>query len=276
MGEYFRLRLPNGELFTFLQGFVETTPGAAAERVPVYPALFRTPQGAFLLDAGVGQRQFAVQGIPVSCQAVLPLTVLLAEVGVSPEEVRGVFLSHLHCDHVEGLLEGGRLPFRRATILVHEKEVQFLRRGSAPYPYALPPLLALQEQAREIRTWRGRTSAPLPGFRLEWTGGHTPGHVLAVLEAGSRGRVWFTGDLVVRSFCLQAGRNLKVHHDVQQVESVKERLRKAYEEGEILHLYHEPRAPFVVAPAGREVIERVPADFTLQLAWRARDGRRKE
>jgi len=72
--------------------------------------LIRHPRGLLLVDAAVGNSAAGVDAAPWwfrwsfgSARAAKPLSSLLAEVGVKPEDVTRVLLTHAHWDHAGGL-----------------------------------------------------------------------------------------------------------------------------------------------------------------------------
>ena len=127
----------------------------------------------------------------------------LAAVGLGHEDIDMVVLSHLHFDHVGGLLsayEEGREPellFPRATFVVGERAWE---RARAPHPRDrasfLPSLQGqLEASGRLLVVGEGDPSPLGPHDRIHWSHGHTPGLLLTEL-AMPDGPVVFAGDLV--------------------------------------------------------------------------------
>ncbi len=124
----------------------------------------------------------------------------LAELGLSPEAIDLVVLTHLHFDHVGGWSRrapGGRLipVFSRARHVVQRGEVASARqanernRGS----YLIENIEPL-EAAGLLDPVDGDVELA-PGVRVVVTPGHTPHHQSVVLEGGGRTAVFF-GDVV--------------------------------------------------------------------------------
>jgi len=127
----------------------------------------------------------------------------LENVGVSPDDVSAVVLSHLHFDHVGGLLtayEEGRAPelvFRNARFVVGaqawERAVKPHARDRASF---IPELIALLEQSGRLELVHGATSETLgEAYTLHRSDGHTPGLMLAEVPS-SDGAVVFAADLI--------------------------------------------------------------------------------
>ncbi|GAA4229653.1 glyoxylase-like metal-dependent hydrolase (beta-lactamase superfamily II) [Sagittula marina] len=95
------------------------------------------------------------------------LGALLAEIGVSAEDVERVIFTHLHRDHVGGAMVEGRLAFPRARVVVHKDEAAFWTGKEGPADDLLkavtPELVAHGADLGQ-------------GMTLEHLPGHTPGH----------------------------------------------------------------------------------------------------
>ena len=125
----------------------------------------------------------------------------LAVIGLAPDDIDVVVLSHLHFDHAGGLLApwaegvGPSLVFRRATVVVSAAAWQRARhphpRDRASFIDGLPDLL---DASGRVEVVDGDRSATLgDGYRFHFSDGHTPGLMLTELDAprragGVRGR----------------------------------------------------------------------------------------
>ena len=127
----------------------------------------------------------------------------LAELGIAPDEIDVIVLSHLHFDHAGGVLaayEPGaplRLVFPRATYVVGEEAWQ-----RAVTPHArdrasfIPGLTELLEQTGRVERVSGDRSSVLgDGYRFHRSYGHTPGLLLSEI-AMPGGPVVFAADLI--------------------------------------------------------------------------------
>lgn len=126
----------------------------------------------------------------------------LARVGVGPEDVDVVVLSHLHFDHAGGILAAYepesplRLVFPKARYVV---SFAALRRACEPHPRdrasfidGLPELLLGTERCELVRTDRSEILGP--DYRFWISEGHTPGMLLGEV-ASADGPVVFVADL---------------------------------------------------------------------------------
>jgi glyoxylase-like metal-dependent hydrolase (beta-lactamase superfamily II) len=127
----------------------------------------------------------------------------LRAVGVKPGEITDVFITHIHPDHSGGLVSAdGNLVFPNAIVHINKKEADFwLSKANAAGRQE--PQKSFFDQAEhkvkpyfdagKAQTFDGATEF-FPGFRSEPTYGHTPGHVLYVLESNGE-KLRFLGDL---------------------------------------------------------------------------------
>ena len=105
-------------------------------------------------------------------------TAALAEAGYAPGDVTHVVLTHMHGDHVGGLTtEDGALTYPEATIIAGQAEFDYWAgAGSDAFEGKVRP------NAERI-TFVGDGAAVAPGITGMAAFGHTPGHMVYMIES---------------------------------------------------------------------------------------------
>ncbi len=156
---------------------------------PVHAWVIRHPDGAIMVDTGVGLDNEVIDNW--YHPQTVPLAAALDAVGLAPSEITAVVLSHLHFDHC------GQQGTLSAPTYVQAAEFE-----AATSPgYTVPewadipkPRLRLVDGDEEIAE----------GVRLLSTPGHTPGHQSVVIEAGDQ-RVILAAQCAYRAGELRSG-----------------------------------------------------------------------
>jgi glyoxylase-like metal-dependent hydrolase (beta-lactamase superfamily II) len=145
-----------------------------------------------LIDTGAGNSMGPALG---------KLAENLRAFGVAPEEIAAVFLTHIHPDHSNGLVDAsGRMIFPNAELIMHEAEARFwldrdeasganerIRRNIAKAAVATAPYRQRMRAVRDGEALAGVAAVALPG--------HTPGHTGWLIASGKESLlIW--GDLV--------------------------------------------------------------------------------
>jgi glyoxylase-like metal-dependent hydrolase (beta-lactamase superfamily II) len=158
---------------------------AATMTVPVGGFLVRVGDRLVLLDAGGGN----LHDDMFDCGAMLDS---MRAVGVMPNDIDDVIVSHLHSDHIGWLEADGAAVFSRATIHI----------GAADWKHFVDNASSGQRRADRLNSIASHVqlidsdeSTPLPGVTLRATPGHTPGHMSTVLSSGTE-RLIVMGDAV--------------------------------------------------------------------------------
>lgn len=145
-----------------------------------------------LIDVGAGSTMGPTLGkLPANLRAL----------GVAPEQIRYIFLTHIHPDHSNGLVDAdGRAIYPNAEVIVHEREAAFwldrpekpddperLRRGTAAARLSTGPY---RDRMRRVAD-----GEVFPGISARLQAGHTPGHTGWLLQSENES-VLIWGDIV--------------------------------------------------------------------------------
>jgi N-acyl homoserine lactone hydrolase len=190
---------------------------AWTEPLPIYAFAIEHPEGVIVVDAGETARTsdpayfpawhpYYRYGVRISVEPEEEIGPQLRRLGIAPDQVRKLVLTHLHTDHAGGLHH-----FRDAEILVSRSDLRIASgfagrmRGYmnnrfpswfdpevvelSPAPYGPFPETMALTRAGDVRI------VPLPG--------HTPGHLGVAVEDGDAvvlvaGDASYTEELMLR------------------------------------------------------------------------------
>ena len=164
--------------------FLGATPEMIQECLPDggYPRscnafLVRLPGKNILVDTGFGRNLFNN----------------LKSLGVTPEQIDAVLITHFHVDHTGGLLKDGQATFPKAELYLSKMEHDHAVSGNEN---ARKQIEAYQSRLRLIEPPE-IDATPLvlfPGLQAVAAYGHTPGHTLYMVVSGAE-KLLIWGDL---------------------------------------------------------------------------------
>ena len=127
----------------------------------------------------------------------------LKAAGYQPEQVDEVYITHLHPDHVGGLMDGDKMVFANATVRADKHDVDFwlsqanLDKAPADAKGFFQGAMASLNpyiKANRFSSFEGNTDL-VPGIKAIATHGHTAGHSIYMVESkGQKLAIW--GDLI--------------------------------------------------------------------------------
>ena len=204
--EIFKYKLGDSELILLSesQGYgnisilLGATPEMIAECIPdsVFPNamnafLFRTPEKNILIDAGLGTKIFDY----------------LDKLKVKREDIDIVLITHMHGDHIGGLLKDGEVAFPNATLYISYKEHDYWMDDQEMAKLPINRQGGFQKARDVIKAYNkrivyfypqqiGKKNEPiLPGIEALAASGHTQGHVMYLLASGDE-KILVWGDLI--------------------------------------------------------------------------------
>ena len=202
-------------------------------RLDINAYLVRSPKhGPILIDTGLGVGIFPTCGrLPAS----------LAAVGVMPEAIETILLTHLHGDHCGGMVDAdGHAVFPNAEVVVHSSESAYWLEGVSSAEQAPADPNGVGMAKRALAAYEGRirliedgAAEVVPGIAAVPLPGHTPGQTGFQIGSGpSSVLVW--GDLVNLPFLQSALPEAGFVTDVDGSLSIKTRrsiMERAAEQG---------------------------------------------
>lgn len=197
-----------------------------------------------LIDAGLGLDPDL--NLPRAGQLIKRLEAA----GIDLESVTDVVLTHMHMDHVGGLLVDGVKDRLRPDLQIHVAAAE-LKFWEAPdfsltsMPQGFPDALRatakrfMKEYHNHLRQFDDEHEVA-PGVVVRRTGGHTPGHSVIRVASGGEA-LTFAGDAVFTVGFEQPDWHNGFEHDPEEAARVRTRLlRELAETGEMLVATHLP------------------------------------
>jgi len=189
--------------------------------------LINTGSKLVLVDAGAG----ALFGPTLG-----KLVANMKAAGYQPEQVDAVLITHLHPDHIGGLVAGDKLAFPNATVHVAKADADFwlsadnMKKAPAETQSMFQQATAMlnpYSTAGKLKPFEGETEL-VPGIRSIATPGHTPGHSLYAAESkGQKLVIW--GDLMHLAAVQFPDPSVTIQFDTDSKAAAAQR-KKAYAE----------------------------------------------
>ncbi|WP_118133264.1 MBL fold metallo-hydrolase [Oceanicella sp. SM1341] len=195
------------------------------------PVLVNTGSSLVLFDTGLGA---GARG-----NGMGKLTDRLSAAGVNPDDIDTVVITHMHGDHIGGLMEDGAPAFANASYVMGQAEYDFwtadaqktgpTERGAAGVAANVVPLA-------EKTTFIAPGDSVAPGIEAMEAFGHTPGHLVFHLESEGA-RLMLTADTVNHYVVSMQRPDWEVAYDMDKAAAAATRRK-------VLGMIAEERIPF--------------------------------
>ena len=173
--------------------------------------LIETNDKAILVDAGLGKKLLAN----------------LEACKKSPESIDAILLTHMHGDHIGGLLQDGKKSFPNATLYISQPEYDYWMSDEAGNAANARQVIEAYKNNLQLFVpdeLEGATSELLPGIRGIAAYGHTPGHTVYLLGSdNTQFMIW--GDLTHVTPIQMDYPQVAVTYDVEPAKAIESRQR---------------------------------------------------
>jgi glyoxylase-like metal-dependent hydrolase (beta-lactamase superfamily II) len=175
-----------------------------------------------LIDAGTGELYGPTLG---------HLPERLRKIGVPPEAIDIILITHIHTDHTGGLMDGTKMVFPNATLYISKPEVDFWL-GEESERKADKRLAHWFKEARDkvgpyLKAGKVKNfvygKELFPGITPVAAPGHTPGHTFYAVESKGE-KMLFVGDMVHASAIQFPVPTVTINFDVDPGAAAKSRI----------------------------------------------------
>jgi glyoxylase-like metal-dependent hydrolase (beta-lactamase superfamily II) len=183
--------------------------------------LIKTDNQLILVDAGTADAFGPTLG---------QLTKSLRNAGYAPEQVDAVLITHMHPDHIGGLMDGDKMVFPNATIYISKPELAFwmpdVKKDSIPeglryYFQKAAEKVGPYQKAGKVRAF-GYGADLFPGITPIASPGHTPGHTFYAVRSKGQ-KLLFTGDMIHVAAVQLIDPSVTIQYDVDPKTAAYER-----------------------------------------------------
>lgn len=163
----------------------------------------------------------------------------LAKVGVKPEDITDVVLSHMHPDHIGWATKNGKPFFTNAKVWAHQADIDHFMSETPPDESGFKVMLGTEPTAvrlaparEHFEVWTNDTVVA-PGINLRHLPGHTPGNALIVVSSNHE-TAYVLGDTIHCPMEL-VDPNFHIQGDLDPAmgQMQKAKVRKEIEDGKI-------------------------------------------
>lgn len=200
----------------------------------------------------------------------------LGKLGLKPEDISDILITHIHTDHTGGLVHEGKAVFPNANIYVGKADIDFFlnpenKNGVNGYDKAyfeqaqtaMQPYVALGH----VKPLSGKQKI-LTDFNGYPTPGHTPGHYYYRLESQGQS-ITFIGDSVHVEAVQFPKPDITITYDVDQPAAAKQRLTQFEQLAKSKAMIAAPHLPY----PGIGYINAQPTGFAfIRAEFHDRDG----
>ena len=193
--------------------------------------------------------------------------------GYQPEQVDEIYITHMHPDHVGGLLADGHPAFPNAIVRVEQRDADYwlskanMDKAPAEQKGFFQGAMASVEpyvQAHKFVPFKGNTELT-PGIKSYATPGHTPGHSSYIIESKGQ-KLVLLGDLLHVEAVQFDDPNVTIGFDTDPKSALAERkeaFADAAKQGYLIGAAHLPFPALGHIRANGKAYQFVPVNYTI-------------
>lgn len=203
--------------------------------VEIQPFVVITATDVLVLDAGLG---FAGQN------GELQLHGALKKLGIQPEQVTKVLMTHLHKDHAGGVSHGEgekQLSFRYATYYIQKRELEFaFEKG---FPSYIPEELEVLKDSPQVQFLYDDAGTIDNYILYQHTGAHSPHHQVFWIREDNE-TIFFGGDVAPQLQQMKVRYKTKYDFEPEKAMQLRQQWwQQGREEGWKFLFYHDIKTP---------------------------------
>jgi glyoxylase-like metal-dependent hydrolase (beta-lactamase superfamily II) len=212
---WFRMKVGDFEVTTVSDGTVElpmdqmlanTTPEKVKKALAAafLKSPLETSVNAFLVNTGTKLVMIDSGAGTLFGPTLGKLITNIKASGYKPEQIDEIYITHMHGDHIGGLVVGDKAAFPNAVVRAAKAEGDYwlsqanLDKAPADQKDAFKGAMAVfkpYQAANKYKPFEGADVELIPGIHALNTAGHTPGHTIYSVESKGE-KIVFWGDLM--------------------------------------------------------------------------------
>jgi len=159
----------------------------------------------------------------------------LQSLGVKPEDIDAIFITHLHGDHIGGLIHNGQVAFPKAALYIAQSEYNYWTNDDVMHKLPENAQAGFLLAHKVIDAYKDRlhlfepnavnppyNKTLYPGVKALAAYGHTPGHIAYLLESG-KDKLLVWGDLTHAMAVQMPHPEIGVTYDSNSKEAIQSR-----------------------------------------------------
>jgi glyoxylase-like metal-dependent hydrolase (beta-lactamase superfamily II) len=159
----------------------------------------------------------------------------LQSIGVKPEDIDVIFITHMHGDHIGGLIHNGQVAFPKAELYLSQAEYNYWTSEDEMHKVPENAKAGFLLAQKAIAAYKGRlhlfepnainppyNKTLYPGVKAIAAYGHTPGHTVYLIESG-KDQLLVWGDLAHAMAVQMPHPEIAVSYDSNPEEAIQSR-----------------------------------------------------